>query len=58
VEDINAAYDRLRKKGVKFITPPVPVEIGEELLSGVKYSCFYDPDGTILELYGPAPDEA
>jgi catechol 2,3-dioxygenase-like lactoylglutathione lyase family enzyme len=47
VEDVPAAYEELLQKGVKFITPPVTVAV----LDDISYCCFYDPDGTILEIY-------
>jgi catechol 2,3-dioxygenase-like lactoylglutathione lyase family enzyme len=53
VDDVQRTYDELLKKGVKFLTPPVPVEIGENYLAGIAYCCFFDPDGAILEIYGP-----
>jgi len=53
VSDIDQSYKELLSKGVKFITPPVRVLIGENYLADIRYCCFYDPDGTILELYGP-----
>lgn len=54
VADIDASYEELLEKGVKFVGPPCPVTIGENYLADIRYCCFYDPDGTILELYGPA----
>ncbi len=55
VKDIDEAYRDLMSKGVEFITPPVSVsnvEGANDLLAGISYCCFYDPDRTILELYG------
>ena len=55
VKDVDAAYEDLKSKGVKFITPPVSIsnmEGAQSLLSEIAYCCFYDPDRTILELYG------
>jgi glyoxylase I family protein len=50
-KDLPGTYDDLKRKGVKFISEPVVLKTpaGETL-----YACFYDPDGTILELIEPA----
>ena len=53
VSDVQSTYEEMLAKGVKFISPPVPITLGDNLLHGIAYCCFYDPDGTILELYGP-----
>lgn len=53
VSDVQSTYETMLAKGVKFISPPVPITLGDNLLHGIAYCCFYDPDGTILELYGP-----
>lgn len=53
VIDVQSTYEAMLAKGVKFISPPVPITLGDNLLHGIAYCCFYDPDGTILELYGP-----
>ena len=53
VSDVQSTYEAMLAKGVKFISPPVPITLGDNLLHGIAYCCFYDPDGTILELYGP-----
>ncbi len=51
VDDIDATYDELRKKGVEFISAPVSFDLGEEWEYGVvKVVFFKDPDGFILEL--------
>jgi extradiol dioxygenase family protein len=45
--DIAREYRRLRAKGVKFISEPqiLYTSVGE-----ARFACFYDPDGTVLEL--------
>jgi len=45
--DLRATYEELKSKGVKFISEPVVLHtpVGDSL-----FACFYDPDGTILEL--------
>ena len=53
VRDVQASYEELLTKGVKFLSPPVPITLGDNLLNDIAYCCFYDPDGSILELYGP-----
>jgi len=53
IDDTFEVAKLLLAKGVKFITPPVPITLGDNLLHGIAYCCFHDPDGTILELYGP-----
>jgi glyoxylase I family protein len=41
---IDEEYERLLAEGVEFLSEPVPM--GE----GMKFCCFKDPDGTIIEL--------
>ncbi|MGV8953235.1 MAG: VOC family protein [Cypionkella sp.] len=54
VDDPQSQYEALLAAGVKFITRPIPVSIGEDLLNSILYCSFFDPDGVILELYGKA----
>lgn len=42
---LDAEYDRLRSAGVEFISGPVAMPGGE-----TRFCCFFDPDGTVLEL--------
>ena len=42
---IDAEYTRLRDAGVEFLSPPVTMGDGT-----TRYCCFFDPDGTIMEL--------
>jgi catechol 2,3-dioxygenase-like lactoylglutathione lyase family enzyme len=58
VDDVQASYNALLEKGAKFLTPPISITIGEDLLDDIAYACFYDPDGTILELYGKNPKKS
>jgi glyoxylase I family protein len=41
---IDEEYERLRAEGIEFISAPVPMG------NGVRFCCFPDPDGTVLEL--------
>jgi len=47
VNNIEACYDRLRGKGVRFIS-----EL-QESSTGERFCYFYDPDGAILEIIEP-----
>jgi hypothetical protein len=40
----------LKRKGVRFISEPVVLKTPA---GDTPYACFYDPDGTILELIEP-----
>ena len=55
VEDIHATYDFLKSNGVEFVSSPVhwPEEEG-----GWVVLFFYDPDGNLLELVEPQPQNA
>jgi catechol 2,3-dioxygenase-like lactoylglutathione lyase family enzyme len=46
-KDLPETYEELRSKGVKFISEPVVLHTAA---GDARYACFYDPDGTILEL--------
>jgi catechol 2,3-dioxygenase-like lactoylglutathione lyase family enzyme len=50
-KDLRETYEELKGKGIRFISEPVVLRTpaGDTL-----YACFYDPDGTILELIEPA----
>jgi len=43
-------YARLQREGVNFISEPVIIRTGS---GKALFACFYDPDGTILELIEP-----
>jgi len=43
-------YRRLKGEGVNFISEPVVIRTGA---GDALFACFYDPDGTILELIEP-----
>ncbi|HLX36655.1 MAG TPA: VOC family protein [Candidatus Binataceae bacterium] len=43
-------YQRLKGEGVSFISEPVTIRTGA---GEALFACFYDPDGTILELIEP-----
>lgn len=42
-KEIDAEYERLRARGVRFLSEPVR-------MGSTRFCCFEDPDGTILEL--------
>ncbi len=44
VEDVEAAYQRMKAQGVRFKSPPISFP------SGTKACYFHDPDGIILEI--------
>ena len=48
VDDIDAHYQDLQKKGVRFTTPPLLIDGGP--LKGWRVVYFIDPDGITLEL--------
>ena len=52
VEDIEATYEHLKEEGVEFVSPPVYWEASE---GGWIVLFFYDPDGNLLELNQPQP---
>jgi lactoylglutathione lyase len=52
VDDIHAAYESLRRRGVRFKTPPVPVTSGPNQGGFVVY--LHDPDGYTVEFFQPA----
>jgi catechol 2,3-dioxygenase-like lactoylglutathione lyase family enzyme len=48
-DDIDGAYDALRDRGVRCVTPPATLEMGPRV-PPLKALMFSDPDGTTLEL--------
>jgi catechol 2,3-dioxygenase-like lactoylglutathione lyase family enzyme len=48
VDEPESYYERLKSKGVKFISPGVM-----ESSTGEKFCYFYDPDGAVLEFIKP-----
>ena len=52
VEDIEATYEFLKGEGVEFVSPPTYWEASE---GGWAVVFFYDPDGNLLELNQPQP---
>jgi glyoxylase I family protein len=46
--DLDDVYHELQRKGVKFISPPVKTVLSGE---AVRWCCFRDPDGTMLEIF-------
>jgi catechol 2,3-dioxygenase-like lactoylglutathione lyase family enzyme len=52
---LDEMYGQLKAKGVKFISEPVPMRTGA---GSARFVCFYDPDGTILELIEFPPAKA
>jgi catechol 2,3-dioxygenase-like lactoylglutathione lyase family enzyme len=51
VEDLDAAYKRLREAGADFVSPPVEIESGANKGGFGLY--LRDPDGVTLELFQP-----
>ena len=51
VEDIDAVYEELSARGAEFVSPPVTVA------GGVKFCFFKDPEGNILEIIQPLPED-
>jgi catechol 2,3-dioxygenase-like lactoylglutathione lyase family enzyme len=47
---LRGEYQRLKGEGVTFISEPVVIRTGA---GTALFACFYDPDGTILELIEP-----
>ncbi|SRR5579875_2251371 len=51
VDNMDAFYKDLSAKGVKFTCPPISYEM--DVYGGAtKVARFYDPDGTMIEVYG------
>lgn len=48
VDDVDAAYARLKAKGAVFVAPPQDRETW-----GIRAVHFRDPDGNLLEIYSP-----
>jgi lactoylglutathione lyase len=46
VDDVDVSYNRLRKKGIEFITEPF-----DRKEWGARVAHFRDPDGNIIEIY-------
>ena len=46
-------YARLKREGVEFISEPVVIRTGA---GPALFACFYDPDGTVLELIEPGAE--
>ena len=55
VDDIEATYEYLKGEGVEFVSPPT---YWEESEGGWVVLFFYDPDGNLLELNQPQPQNA
>ena len=55
VDDIQRAYDSLRARGVRFLTPPVTITSGPNR-GGIGVYLF-DPDDYTLELFQPSTSE-
>ena len=51
VEDLHAAYEELRSKGVRFRSPPIYIDAGAGKGGHALY--MFDPDGITVELYQP-----
>jgi catechol 2,3-dioxygenase-like lactoylglutathione lyase family enzyme len=51
VDDIEATYEELSAKGIKFSSKPVMIAKDHPDCGGVQFCYFYDPDGTTLEIF-------
>lgn len=51
VDDLPAAYEELKAKGVRFRSPPVPIDSGAN--KGGYDTYMLDPDGITMELFQP-----
>jgi glyoxylase I family protein len=49
-KNLYETYEELKSKGVRFISEPVVLKTPA---GDTPFACFYDPDGTILELIEP-----
>jgi catechol 2,3-dioxygenase-like lactoylglutathione lyase family enzyme len=56
VDDIQASYEDLRGRGVRFLSPPNAIDEG--ILAGWRWAYFLDPDGITLELVEVAYERA
>lgn len=57
VQDIDAAYQRLKEMKIPFISSPVTLSKSHKDVGGVRFCYFRDPDGILLELiwFPPSP---
>ncbi len=55
VDDLEAAYEDLNSKGVRFKSDPVEITAGPN--RGGKVIYFFDPDDYVLEMFEPARKE-
>jgi catechol 2,3-dioxygenase-like lactoylglutathione lyase family enzyme len=46
--DLDDVYQALSEKGVEFVSPPVITTLSGQ---SVRWCCFRDPDGTMLEIF-------
>ncbi|MGN6868449.1 MAG: VOC family protein [Solirubrobacteraceae bacterium] len=46
--DLDEVYQELQDKGIEFVSPPVATTLSG---STVRWCCFRDPDGTMLEIF-------
>jgi glyoxylase I family protein len=59
VDELDAVYERLKVRGVPFVSPPVTIPDSHKDVGGVRFCYFNDPDGILLELiyFPPKPAE-
>ena len=55
VDDLEAAYEDLKSRGVRFKSEPVEITAGPN--RGGKVIYFFDPDNYVLEMFEPARKE-
>jgi catechol 2,3-dioxygenase-like lactoylglutathione lyase family enzyme len=53
VDDMDATYEEIRSKGVRFLSEPVQVNPKTKRGAITKVCALYDPDGIVIELIGP-----
>ena len=51
VEDVQATYEKLSAKGVRFLAPPVPAD------DAAAVTCALDPDGILIEFVQLLPED-
>ena len=50
VDDIDQSYEKLSKRGVKFVSPPVTISKEHPKGAGARFCYFHDPDGILIEI--------
>lgn len=50
VDDIDQSYEKLSKRGIKFVSPPVTISKEHPKGAGARFCYFHDPDGILIEI--------